>query len=465
MSETQNKPVPFDAELLRKYDTFGPRYTSYPTALQFSPDFAENEYIEEIAQSNSDGGPLSLYFHIPFCESLCFYCACNKIITHTHDRAIPYLERLHKEVSMQAALIDDQRQVNQLHFGGGTPTFLSDEQLNNLMRVTGEHFNLAPLDEREFSIEVDPRAVRENTVSILSEFGFNRISLGVQDFDETVQKAVNRLQSVEQTQAVVDAARRSGYQSISMDLIYGLPHQTTQSFSETLDKVISMGPERMAVYNYAHLPHRVKAQKLIKEEDLPDAVTKLGLLELTINRLQQAGYVYIGMDHFALPNDELVLAKNNGSLQRNFQGYSTHADADMIGMGVTSIGKTGNSYSQNERFEHAYFDAIDNDRMAVFQGYRLNQDDRLRRKLIQDLMCQGLVDYSRIENLFGINFENYFAAELDQLVIMEEDGLLEVCNRQIVVQPLGRLLLRNIAMAFDAYHQQARKKLQFSRAI
>ncbi len=464
MSISTDNTVQFDAKLLEKYDTFGPRYTSYPTAMQFNSGFGEAQYLAEIEQSNLDGKPLSLYFHIPFCESLCFYCACNKIITHTHERAVPYLQRLHKELAMQGALIDEERQVNQLHFGGGTPTFLSDEQLKQLMEVTAGHFNLAPKHEREFSIEVDPRAVRENTVSILRDLGFNRISLGVQDFDGKVQKAVNREQSIEQTQAVVDAARRSEYQSISMDLIYGLPFQTIESFTNTLNTIVEMRPERVAVYNYAHLPHRVKAQKLIKEETLPDTVTRLGLLELTINLLQQAGYIYIGMDHFALPEDELVIARNNASLQRNFQGYSTHADADMIGMGVTSIGKTGNTYSQNERFENSYFEAIDNNHLAVFQGYHLSDDDKLRRKVIQELMCQGVVNKAAIENEFSINFRSRFADELSQLQIMSADGLVSVDDEAIRVQSMGRLLLRNIAMVFDVYSKLSLKQ-QFSRAI
>ncbi len=464
MTQNNTSAVKFDADLLKKYDTFGPRYTSYPTAVQFSSKFTEYDYRKELEQSNRDASPLSLYFHIPYCESLCFYCACNKIITHTHDRTIPYLKRLHKEIAMQGELVDGLRQVNQLHFGGGTPTFLSDEQLKQLMQVTGQHFELAPRHEREFSIEVDPRAVRENTIGILREFGFNRISLGVQDFDEKVQKAVNREQSIEQTQAVLDAARHANYESVSMDLIYGLPFQTVESFSTTLDKVVDMRPERLAVYNYAHLPHRVKAQKLIREETLPDAITKLGLLELTINHLQQAGYVYIGMDHFALPDDELVLAKENGSLQRNFQGYSTHADADMIGLGVTSIGKTSNAYCQNERFEGAYFDAIDNNHLAVFQGYQLNEDDQLRRAVIQDLMCQGILDIASIENRFKVDFQSYFAEELGRMELLMADGLVSVDERTIAVQALGRLLLRNIAMVFDVYSRLAVKQ-QFSRAI
>ncbi len=464
MKESKSQSIEFDADMLKKYDTFGPRYTSYPTALQFSPAFTERDYRDELAQSNEQGNPLSLYYHIPYCESLCFYCACNKIITHTFDRATPYLEYLHKEIVMQAALVGDQRQVNQLHFGGGTPTFLSDQQLQELMLETERHFQLAPVEQREFSIEIDPRAVRENTIAMLREFGFNRVSLGVQDFDEKVQKAVNREQSIEQTQAVLDAARQSGYQSINMDLIYGLPHQTVESFDRTLATIMGMRPERLAIYSYAHMPNRVKAQNLIKAENLPDAVTKLSLLELTINRLQEAGYVYIGMDHFALPDDELVLAKEKGTLQRNFQGYSTHADTDMIGMGVTSIGKVNNAYSQNERFEKAYFKALDAGHLPVFQGYRLSADDKLRRAVIQDLMCQGVVDFKSVENQFGIDFNSYFSQELQRLLPLQEDDLVSLSAQQIRVQPFGRLLLRNIAMVFDAY-QKPTKEQRFSRVI
>jgi len=472
--KTTHHVIDFDAEMLKKYDTFGPRYTSYPTAVQFNSGFTEGDYRHEMALSNQNDNPLSLYYHIPYCESLCFYCACNKIITHTFDRAVPYLEHLHKEVAMQAALLSsqgssnpgqgNQRQVSQLHFGGGTPTFLSDDQLKQLMQITEQHFKLAPTDQREFSIEIDPRAVRENTVTMLREFGFNRISLGVQDFDEKVQKAVNRLQSLEQTQAVIDAARSSGYQSINMDLIYGLPFQTVESFSKTLDTVIEMRPERLAVYSYAHMPQRVKAQTLIKAGDLPDAVTKLGLLELTINRLQEAGYVYIGMDHFALPDDELVIAKDNGTLQRNFQGYSTHADTDMIAMGVTSIGKINNCYSQNERHEKSYFAGIEAGHIPIFQGYHLTEDDKLRRAVIQDLMCQGVVDFKSISAQFEIDFVSYFELELKRLEPLAADNLVTVENQQIIVQPFGRLLLRNIAMVFDIY-QQPSKEQRFSRVI
>ncbi|WP_461535998.1 oxygen-independent coproporphyrinogen III oxidase [Spongorhabdus nitratireducens] len=454
-----------DTEMLKKYDIAGPRYTSYPTAIQFSPQFTEADYRQEIEASNQSSKPLSLYFHIPFCSSLCFFCACNKIITHTKARSIPYLERLHKEIALQAELISASRQVNQLHFGGGTPTFISDEQLYQLLQVTGQHFNLAPVDKREFSIEVDPRAVRPETIPMLREFGFNRISFGVQDLDEKVQEAVNRKQSLEQNMEVVETARSAGYQSINMDIIYGLPHQTLDSFSHTLDVVISMRPERLAIYNYAHLPHRIKAQKLIKQKDLPSPVTKLALLELTINRLQEAGYVFIGMDHFALPEDELVKAMEQGTLQRNFQGYSTHADTDMVGMGMTSIGKTDNCYSQNQRYEKAYFQAIDDNKLAIMQGYQLTPDDKLRREVIQHIMCEGIVDFPRLDQMFGIEFTHYFAEELRLLKPMEEDALVQVGDQSITVLPFGRLLLRNIAMVFDLYRPRYITDQLFSRVI
>ena len=454
----------FDGALVEKYDTFGPRYTSYPTAVQFTDAFSEQDYRLGVIESNAIRKPLSLYFHIPFCESLCFYCACNKIITHTRKRALPYLERMHREIALQAALTDSERPVTQLHLGGGTPTFLSDEQLEALLNEAASHFTFAPEAQREFSIEIDPRAVRSNTIALLGDLGFNRISFGVQDFNPKVQEAVNRVQSIEQTRAVIDAARQANYRSVSVDLIYGLPFQNTENFARTLDTVIDLAPERLAIYNYAHLPKRVKAQKLIREETLPKPTEKLALLELIINRLQGAGYEYIGMDHFALPTEDLVMARNNGTLQRNFQGYSTHANADMIGMGLTSIGNIADSYSQNQRFEHPYFEAIDAGRLPIMKGYTLNDDDRLRREVIQQLMCQGIINLPQIEKRFDVAFSDYFAPELQALTEMADDGLVSVDRESITVQPLGRLLMRNIAMVFDAYMKQAARQ-QFSRAI
>ncbi len=457
--------VDFNAELLAKYDTYGPRYTSYPTAVEFSDSFGEADYRRELEQSNQQQKALSLYFHIPFCKSLCFYCACAKIITNNQERTIPYLERIHIEIARQAELIDPNREVSQLHFGGGTPTYLHDDQLSALLREIGRNFTLAPPESREFSIEIDPRAVRKTTIPLLYELGFNRISLGVQDFDPKVQVAVNRVQSVEQTFAVIDAARAAGYRSTNVDLIYGLPHQTVESFSTTLDTVLSKRPERLAIYNYAHMPDKVKAQKLINIVDLPSPETKLAILEMTVERLQGAGYVYLGMDHFALPDDELSLAKHNGQLQRNFQGYSTYADTDLIGIGMTSIGKTNQSFSQNMRQEDDYFAAIDSGSLAIARGYSLSLDDQIRRDVIQSLMCQNEVVYETISARYGIDFFDYFYREMRQLAGMAMDNLVSINSHRIAVTPTGQLLLRNIAMVFDAYLHPTESKHQFSKVI
>ncbi|MCG7200277.1 oxygen-independent coproporphyrinogen III oxidase [Marinobacter pelagius] len=457
--------VDFNAALLAKYDTYGPRYTSYPTAVQFSDEFGEMDYRLELEQSNQQRTPLSLYFHIPFCKSLCFYCACAKIITNKQERTIPYLERIHAEIVRQAELVDPNREVSQLHFGGGTPTYLHDDQLAALLGEIARNFTLAPPESREFSIEIDPRAVRDTTIPLLYELGFNRISLGVQDFDPRVQAAVNRIQSVEQTFAVIDAARAAGYRSTNVDLIYGLPHQTVDSFSTTLDTVLSKRPERLAIYNYAHMPDKVKAQKLINVIDLPSPETKLAILEMTVERLQGAGYVYLGMDHFALPDDELTLAKSSGQLQRNFQGYSTYADTDLIGIGMTSIGRIHHSFSQNMREEDDYFKAIDSGALAIARGYRLSLDDQIRRDVIQALMCQNEVVYETISQRYGIDFFDYFCKEMRQLAGMAIDSLVVINPHRITVTPTGQLLLRNIAMVFDAYLDPSESQRQFSRVI
>lgn len=457
--------IQFDASLLAKYNIHGPRYTSYPTAIQFTPDFDDASYRNELTNSGQGNRPLSLYFHIPFCKSLCFYCACAKIITHKQSRAAPYLQRLHKEIEIQGRLVDPQRQVTQLHFGGGTPTFISDLQLTQLLEAINQHFTLADPAAREFSIEIDPRAVRPTTIPLLRELGFNRISLGVQDFNPTVQAAVNRIQSVEQTFAVIDDARAAGYKSVNLDLIYGLPFQTVESFSETLNTVLLKRPERLAIYNYAHMPDKIRAQKLINSEDLPSAETKLDILGMTIARLESAGYVYLGMDHFALPEDDLAIAKQEGTLQRNFQGYSTHADSDLIGMGITAISKINDSFSQNLREEEDYFDAIDAGNLATHRGYQLSQDDKIRRDIIQLLMCQNRVDFTAIEKAYGIDFFDYFYDELRQIALLSKDGLVTLDKSKMVVTPNGQLLLRNIAMVFDAYiHTSANQQL-YSKVI
>ncbi|MCG6656853.1 oxygen-independent coproporphyrinogen III oxidase [Halomonas campisalis] len=443
----------FNRPLVEKYDRPGPRYTSYPTAPQFHTAFAEDDYRAAAERSNRAASPkpLSVYVHIPFCKSLCYYCACNKIITHNTERAAEYLTWLKREVEVQGALFDDSRRMTQLHLGGGTPTYLTNAQLGELMAALDDAFHFAPPAEREFSLEVDPRTVTPGQIHELHALGFNRLSFGVQDFDADVQAAVNRIQSEEQVVELVQAAREAGFASVSVDLIYGLPLQTVASFDATLDKIIALRPDRIATYSYAHLPDLFKAQRLIRPEDMPPPERKMELLELTIRRLTEAGYVYIGMDHFALPEDELSLARENGTLQRNFQGYSTHADCDMIGLGNTSIGKVGDSYSQNVKETAQYQARLEAGRLPVMRGYRLNDDDRLRRDVINALMCHGRVDFADIEARHGIAFRDYFADALAQLAEMQDDGLLAIRDGDIEVLPTGRLMMRNMAMAFDAY--------------
>ncbi|MGL6213207.1 oxygen-independent coproporphyrinogen III oxidase [Billgrantia desiderata] len=455
----------FNRPLVEKYDRPGPRYTSYPTAPQFHAAFAEDDYRAAAERSNrvASPKPLSVYVHIPFCKSLCYYCACNKIITHNTERAAEYLSWLKQEIGVQGALFDETRRMTQLHLGGGTPTYLSNAQLGELMAALDEAFHFAPVEEREFSLEVDPRTVTPAQIHELHDLGFNRLSFGVQDFDTNVQKAVNRLQSEEQVVELVAAAREAGFQSVSVDLIYGLPLQTVASFDATLDKIIALRPDRIASYSYAHLPELFKAQRLIRPEDMPPPERKLELLELTIRRLTAAGYVYIGMDHFALPDDELTLARENGTLQRNFQGYSTHADCDMIGLGITSIGKVGDSYSQNVKETAQYQARLEEGRLPVMRGYRLNDDDRLRRDVINALMCHGRIDFANIEARHDIVFRDYFAEALAQLEEMQADGLLTIGAGVIEVLPAGRLMMRNMAMAFDAYLKP--NEGRFSRTV
>ncbi|MBB3230707.1 oxygen-independent coproporphyrinogen III oxidase [Halomonas stenophila] len=445
--------LPFHRSLVEKYDRPGPRYTSYPTAPQFHAAFAEDDYRAAAERSNllAEPKPLSVYVHIPFCESLCYYCACNKIITHNRERAATYLAWLKREIALQAALFDDTRRMTQLHLGGGTPTYLSNDQLGELMAALDEAFHFAAPEAREFSLEVDPRTVTPAQVHELRALGFNRLSFGVQDFDPDVQRAVNRVQGEAQVVGLVEAAREAGFQSVSVDLIYGLPLQTVASFDTTLDKIIALRPDRIAAYSYAHLPELFKAQRLIRPEDMPPPERKLELLELIIRRLTEAGYVYIGMDHFALPEDELSLARENGTLQRNFQGYSTHADCDMIGLGITAIGKVGDSYSQNVKETARYQARLEAGRLPVMRGYRLSDDDRLRRDVINALMCHGRIDVAAIEADHGIAFRTYFAGALDALAEMRADGLITLTEQAIEVLPAGRLMMRNVAMAFDAY--------------
>ncbi len=463
--------VQFDADLIRRQSRQGPRYTSYPTADRFTPAFGNADYLQAVAgvRSANTGKPLSLYLHIPFCESLCYYCACNKIITTDHSKADVYLGYLMREVDMQASLFAGMNRVEQLHFGGGTPTFLSNQQMGELLAHLRRSFDFAPDEVGEYSIEIDPRTVDPARIHALREQGFNRISLGVQDFDPEVQKAVNRIQPQEQTLAVIQAARDAGFRSISIDLIYGLPKQNMKSMGETLDKVIDADPDRISIYNYAHMPQLFKSQRLILDEDLPSAETKLDMLALCIERLTGAGYVYIGMDHFAKPDDDLAVAQRQKRLQRNFQGYSTHAEAELVSCGVSGISAVGGTYSQNEKKLETYYQRIDAGQLPVARGMALKPDDFLRRRVIQLLVCDFALSFAAIERDFHIDFASYFAAELVQLQEMQADGLIRLTDQDIMVTPKGRLLIRNVCMVFDRYlgmpQEIKLERLRYSKTI
>ncbi len=454
----------FDKDLIQRYDKAGPRYTSYPTAVQFSEEFTNNDYRQMATASNISMRPLSLYFHIPFCDTVCFYCGCNKVVTKDRSRAAPYLQRLHQEIALQSQLFDAERPVEQLHWGGGTPTFISHDEMRELMRVTGKYFKLLDNDRGEYSIEIDPREAHGDTIAVLRSVGFNRMSLGVQDFDPAVQKAVNRIQTEEETAYVINAARSEGFNSISIDLIYGLPFQSAASFDRTLDQVLELSPDRLSVFNYAHLPELFKPQRRIHAEDLPSPDEKLAILKHCIDRLTAAGYVYIGMDHFAKPDDELAVAQTNGTLYRNFQGYSTHANCDLIAMGITSISMVANCYAQNLKTMDDYYARIDAGELAVFRGVSLTDEDILRREVINQLICNFVLRMPVIEKQFGIDFRSYFSKEMDELQPMQEDGLINISNDTITVTPAGKLLIRNVCMAFDAY-MRAQKEQRFSRVI
>ncbi len=450
--------IEFDAELIGRLSQLGPRYTSYPTADRFTESFGYGDYLQTVAavRRMDRGQPLSLYLHIPFCESLCHYCACNKIITRDHEKAATYLGYLKREIEMQGHLFAGSRVVEQLHLGGGTPTFLSDAQMEDLMNHLRRWFKLASDEVGEFSIEIDPRTVDRERIFSLRRQGFNRLSMGVQDFDSEVQKSVNRIQPEHLTLDAMQAAREAGFRSISIDLIYGLPNQNVISMGATLSKVIAANPDRISVYNYAHLPHLFKAQRQIDEALLPDAQTRLDMLGLCIKRLTRAGYVYIGMDHFAKPDDELAVAQAQGRLHRNFQGYSTHADADLVACGVSAISAVGSSYSQNVKTLSAYYKQLDAGQLPVARGIRLALDDVLRRSIIQMLMCNFELSVSALEQAFPISFASHFSRELEALRQFERDGLLHIDPQWITVTPKGRLLIRNICMVFDRYLQERR---------
>lgn len=465
-----DQTLEFNLDLIRRYDKSGPRYTSYPTAIQFHEGFKQQDYKHWVDWSNkqsreaSSPQPLSLYFHLPFCDTVCYYCGCSKVVTKNREKASPYLQRLQREIEMQSRLFDSDRPVDQLHWGGGTPTFISHDEMTELMRVTRQFFNLHEDDTGEYSIEIDPREVTSETLALLRELGFNRMSLGVQDFDARVQKAVNRIQSEEKTLSVIQETKDLGFKSVSIDLIYGLPFQSVDSFRVTLDKVINADPDRLSIFNYAHLPEMFKPQRRISEADLPSAMEKMDILNQTIEQLNQAGYVYIGMDHFAKPEDELAIAQRNESLYRNFQGYSTHADCDLVAMGITSIGKVGHCYSQNVKSLDDYYAIIDANELPVYRGIALNEDDLLRQKVITQLICHFNLDIQKIEEEFSIRFSDYFAHEISELQQFQSDELIQISDQGIRVMPVGRLLIRNICMVFDAYLKKTEGQ-RFSKVI
>lgn len=459
--------APITADFLRRFDVSGPRYTSYPTADRFVEAFDANDYREALRQRAATPPalrtPLSVYVHLPFCESLCYYCACNKVITRRHDRADGYLRYLEREMALHAQELGCDHVVTQLHLGGGTPTFLDDRQLGALMAMLRRHFVLAP--GAECAIEVDPRTVDAGRLASLAAFGFNRISFGVQDFDPDVQKAVHRVQPAEQVFALVAEARRLGFESINVDLIYGLPRQTPESFDRTLAQVVELRPDRIALYAYAHLPERFKPQRRIVPAELPGAGGKVAMLARALEALQGAGYMHVGMDHFALPNDPLAVAKRQGRLHRNFQGYSTQPDCDLVGLGVSAIGRIGATYSQNAKELPEYFDHLDQDRLPVTRGLALRRDDLARRAVIMAIMCQGQVVFESIEHAWLLEFASYFAPELEKLRSLQEQGLLTLDGGGLRLTPQGWVSVRAVAMVFDRYLQSDRTRAQYSRIL
>ncbi|HEV8646643.1 MAG TPA: oxygen-independent coproporphyrinogen III oxidase [Burkholderiales bacterium] len=454
-----------DPVLIRKYDVSGPRYTSYPTADRFVQAFGEAEYRHWITKRNIGGiiQPLSLYVHLPFCDTVCFYCACTKVVTRNHGRSAKYIKYLGRELALLSRSLSTERAVSQMHWGGGTPTFLSRDEMRELMRAFDAQFGRCP--DFECSIEVDPRRVEPGTMGFLAELGFNRVSIGVQDFDPDVQKAVHRIQNEEQTQRVIGEARTAGFRSVNLDLIYGLPKQTLNSFDATLDEVLALDPDRVALYSYAHLPRLFKPQRRIAESELPSPETRLQILTLAIGRLTRAGYLYIGTDHFAKPDDELAVAQRQGRLQRNFQGYSTRPECDMLGLGMSAIGRIGPTYSQNVKTLEEYYAALDAGRLPVWRGMVLTKDDLVRRAVIQALACHFRLAIESIELSYLVNFSDYFSGELEDLRRLEEDGLVELQPDWIVVTSKGRLLVRVVCMVFDRYLREHRQRQSYSRVI
>lgn len=452
-------------DLLKKYDVPGPRYTSYPPAPHFHEKFTHEDYLNEIVKTNYGENlrDLSLYFHIPYCDTLCYFCGCNMIVTRNHDRMREYIKYLKNEIDLLRQYLNPDRKVAQLHWGGGTPTSLSPEEINSLISYINNSFDFR--SNAEVGCEIDPRGLTKEHLIALREGGFNRISMGVQDFNEKVQKYVNRIQPEEMTRQVVEWVRELGFQSINLDLMYGLPFQTIETFEKTLDKVLKLSPDRIAVFNYAHVPWLKKHQALIHPEDLPSPQEKLNILKLTIEKLTSNGYVFIGMDHFAKPDDELTIALREKKLYRNFQGYSTNAGCDLYAFGITSISQLENVYAQNVKTEKEYFHSLDNEKFPIFRGYRLNDDDQIRRTVIMRLMCDFELNFNEIESKYKIDFRNYFHKSLENLKEMTSDGLVEILNDKIKVTEMGRLLIRNIAMKFDGFIERKQDEMKYSRTI
>ncbi len=454
-----------DPSLIRRYEFGGPRYTSYPTADRFVEGFGETQCREWLAKRNIGGikQPLSVYVHLPFCDTLCWYCACNKVVTKDHGRSAKYIKYVAREIALVDGLLGDERAICQLHWGGGTPTFLSREEMSSLMEAILRHFQ--PVPQAEISIEIDPRKIAPGTMAFLAGLGFNRVSIGVQDFDPAVQKAVNRTQTEDETCRAVEGARSSGFRSVNLDLIYGLPKQTLAGFEDTVERVVALSPDRIALYNYAHLPTVFKPQRRILDAELPQAEERIAIFTRAIDRLMAAGYTHIGMDHFAKPGDALAVAQRQGRLHRNFQGYSTHAEADQLSFGISAIGRVGPTYYQNVKTLDDYYDAIDWGRLPVLRGIELTQDDLVRRAVIQALICHFKLSKESIELAYLIDFDTYFASELADLGPYERDGLVDVDSEWIAVTPRGRLLVRAICMVFDRYLRENRRRAGYSKVI
>jgi oxygen-independent coproporphyrinogen III oxidase len=457
----------FTPDLLRRLDTNGPRYTSYPTADRFHEQHTDAHYAQALAARAAlaklnAAPPLAIYVHLPFCESVCYYCACNKIVTRHHERAVEYLDVLEREIALHEAALGVRQTVSQLHFGGGTPTFLSDAELSRLMAALGRAFEIAP--DAECSIEVDPRTATPERLQHLANLGFNRISFGVQDFDADVQQAVHRVQPFEQVQALMSAAREIGFESINVDLIYGLPKQRPETFAATIARVLALAPDRIALYGYAHLPERFKPQRRIVSADLPDGAARLAMLGHAIGAFTATGYDYIGMDHFARPDDALAIAKRQGRLHRNFQGYTTQPECDLLGLGVSAIGRVGATHAQNAKTLESYYHAINGGRFATVRGLALDSDDLLRRKVIMDLMCRGRLDFADVQAEFGVHVPSFFADELKRLAPLVAHDLVRLHDDSVEVTPAGWYVVRAVAMVFDRYLQGAARD-RFSKVL